>query len=212
MNGTEVRKVVGQAFDQPDAAASSPRRARLTGRAAESEEFVELADKWNDLLSRSQCEWFGPANEVQVWRRGWQQMLSADPAFIREQIIEPLYLLVTMTEPGDLIPRSLRGRVKSVVVEAELTNRDWHGKVHLLAADEDTAAAVANVVEMWQELAASTLEIGGQSDARRAGVGSIRHTVTKVTGAEVLVEGSVPSNLGTRAATKALRWAFGQPH
>jgi hypothetical protein len=164
-------------------------------------------DDWLNLLTESQVRYLGPEKEVLMRQRAFHSALQADLTLMREQTVEPLHLIILMTDPERLLPECLSRRVRSAIVEADLAYGEWQGRIHLMTADPDMAQQVELLLTSWREMAMSVVGIYASSDTNPTARRALEAGTITAQGNEVLATGSVPSSLGIRTVTKLTRWA-----
>lgn len=199
--------VVVQLFDPPK---QTTERVVANTRLAASRlgpEILSPIDEWLNLLTETHINYLGPEKEVFMRQRAFHLALQADLTLMREQTVEPLHLVILLTDPEPLLPQCLSRRVRSAIVEADLAYGEWQCRVHLMTAENDTAQQVELLLASWRDMAVSVLDIYGSSATNPSARRALETGSLTVQGNEVLVTGSVPSSLGLRAVTKLTRWA-----
>lgn len=140
-------------------------------------------------------------------QRAFHLALQADLTLMREQTVEPLHLIILLTNPEQLLPQCLSRRVRSVIVEADLAYGEWQCRLHLITRDDDVAQQVELLLASWREMAMSVVDIYTSSGTNLSARRALEAGNFTVQGREVIAAGSVPSILGVRALTKLTRWA-----
>jgi hypothetical protein len=199
--------VVVQLFDPPKQRTESVvANARLASSRL-GPEILNPIDAWLNLLTETRINYLGPETEVFMRQRAFHSALQADLTLMREQTVEPLHVVILMTDPERLFPQCLSRRVRSAIVETDLAYGQWQCRVHLMTADNDTAQQVELLLGSWREMAVSVLDIYGSSATNPSARRALETGTLTVHGNEVLAAGSVPSSLGVRTVTKLTRWA-----
>ncbi len=199
--------VVVQLFDHPKQVTESVVANTRLASSRLGPEILTPIDEWLNLLTATQINYLGPEKEVFMRQRAFHSALQADLTLMREQTVEPLHLIILMTDPERLLPQCLSRRVRSAIVEADLAYGQWQCRIHLTTADNDTAQQVELLLASWREMATSVLDIYGSSATSPSARRAVEAGTLTVQGNDVLVTGSVPSSLGIRAVTKLTRWA-----
>lgn len=170
-------------------------------------EILNPVDEWLNLLTESPITYLGPEKEVAMRQRAFHLALEADLTLMREQTVEPLHLIILLTDPERFLPQCLSHRVRSVVIEADLAYGEWQCRIHLVAADSATAQQLELLLASWCEMAMSVVSIYASSDTNPSARRALETGTISVQDNEVLAAGSVPSSLGLRVVTKLTRWA-----
>jgi len=199
--------VVVQLFDQPKQRTESVVANTHLASSRLGPEILSPIDDWLNLLTESQVRYLGPEKEVLMRQRAFHSALQADLTLMREQTVEPLHLIILMTDPERLLPECLSRRVRSAIVEADLAYGEWQGRIHLMTADPDMAQQVELLLTSWREMAMSVVGIYASSDTNPTARRALEAGTITAQGNEVLATGSVPSSLGIRTVTKLTRWA-----
>ena len=196
-SGDTIRDTVVQTFEQkPETRvvtqnwqAAHPRAANLP--------LADTFDKWIALLGQADGHSYGSPVLIQQRERLLKSLRQKDLRYLREQIVEPLYTVVLLPNPGCLLPRSLRNRVAGIMMEADLASPEWTYAVRLLTADADAAEQVSQQLVAWQLLAQSSAPIVIHnrilSDALEA-------ITVEVSGKVVFSRGGVPAKIGWHGA------------
>lgn len=133
---------------------------------------------------------------------------EGDPTFVGEQTIEPWHVLAILPDAGPFLPRSLRSRVRRVVLETELGVTEWHSRLRLDTADNGTAEQVGQVVAGWRELALSLSEAvaaGGVAHRLRE---ALTQQPVRVLSNQVVAAVVLPGELTLRTGKKAVRYGL----
>ena len=204
---SNTSNVVVQLFDHPKQATECVVANTRLASSRLGPEILTPIDEWLNLLTATQINYLGPEKEVFMRQRAFHSALQADLTLMREQTVEPLHLIILMTDPERLLPQCLSRRVRSAIVEADLAYGQWQCRIHLTTADNDTAQQVELLLASWREMATSVLDIYGSSATNPSARRAVEAGILTVQGNDVLVTGSVPSSLGIRAVTRLTRWA-----
>ncbi len=199
--------VVVQLFDHPNQATECVVANTRLASSRLGPEILNPIDEWLNLLTETRINYLGPEKEVFMRQRAFHSALQADLTLMREQTVEPLHLVILITDPERLLPQCLSHRVRSAIVEADLAYGQWQCRIHLMTADSDTAQQVELLLATWREMAISVLDIYGSSATNPTARRALEAGTLTVQGNDVLATGSVPSSLGIRAVTKLTRWA-----
>jgi hypothetical protein len=203
-NATDV---VVQLFDHPKQRTESVVANTRLASSRLGPDILGPVDEWLNILTESQVHYLGPEKEVRMRERAFHSALQADLTLMREQTVEPLHLIILMTEPERLLPQCLSRRVRSAVVEADLAFGEWQCRVHLMTADDVVAQQVELLLATWRELAMTATGIYAGSDTNPSARRALEAGTLEVKGNEVLYTGSAPSSLGIRVVTKLTRWS-----
>ena len=169
--------------------AAHPRAANLP--------FADTFDKWMALLGQANGPSYGSPLLIRQRERQLQSLRQRELRYLREQTVEPLYTVVLLPNPGDLLPRSLRDRVAGIMVEADLASPEWTYAVRLLAPDTDAAEQVSQQLVAWQLLAHSSAPLMSHN---RIFADTLDAITVEVDGKVVFTRGGVPAKLGWRGA------------
>jgi hypothetical protein len=162
-------------------------------------------ENWLRLICVPSSHWFGRTDQVEVRQRAFDQLLAGDPVLLREQTVEPLHVMAVLSEPGSLLPGSLRTRVHTVAVEAELGFDRWQGSARLITANHQDAVAVATVLGSWRDMALSVTDVYSENGAKQAVHRALDNSSITADGDTVTVRVTAPGNLAVRGICKLLR-------
>jgi len=116
--------------------------------------MADAADKLLGLvLQQPAC--FGTPAEVRRQQRALNLTFTGDLTLLREQTVEPLYLVGVLTQAGRYLPSSLRGRVRAIVLTAQLDFGEWRGRLNFVTDNPTDAEQVGNIIAAWRDLAGS---------------------------------------------------------
>ena len=157
--------------------------------------FEDTFEKWITMIEQADAHSYGSPALIQERDRLLQSLWQRDLGYLRQQLSEPLYVVVLLTNPGSLLPRSLRDRVVGVLVEADLASPDWTYAVRLLAPDAEVAQQVSQQLVGWQLLAQSSVPVLSHN---RVLSETLEAMNVEVAGRVIFTQGGVPAKLGWR--------------
>jgi hypothetical protein len=193
-----VRDIVVQVFYDPLAGELNVLNPDGYVRNRLGNELFNSADQLLGLMYyKATC--LGDQAQVRLQQRALEATLSGDMTLLREQTVEPLYVVVIMPRAGHFLPGSLRSRVRSIVVNAELTLGQWRTKVGLVTDNQETAEQVGTVVAAWRELGASLAETFATTASGKPLREALQNASVEVADNQVLATASVPSQTVVRA-------------
>ena len=205
-----VRDVVVQLYNDPGSELIGVLNPQGTVRNRVGEDLFNSADGFLGLVYR-QVSYLGQQAEVQRQQRAMTSALSGDLTLLREQTIEPLRLVAVLPEAGQFLPGSLRSRVRSVVVNAELTYGEWRGKVGMITDDERSAEAVGNIVSAWREMAVSLADTFAGTAVAQPLRTALKETSIEVSDNQVLASATIPAAMVVRVSTELAGHGGGCP-
>ena len=166
----------------------------------------EMFDSANQLMELiyNQVSYLGDEQDIRVQQRAFRTTLRGDLTLLREQTIEPLHVLAIMPEAGRYLPGSLRARVRSIVINAELSFGEWRGEVGLVTDDDQTAEQVGNVVAAWRDMAVSLADMYAGSTSGAPLRKSLESSSVRVAANRVLASASVPSKTVVRVSKEVM--------
>jgi hypothetical protein len=202
-----VTDVVVMAFNT---LGGSPERLQLkaAGRTRlEHGELLTPVENWLRLITTPSISWFGADEDTVARKRAFDQLLQGDPTFLREQTVEPLHIAAVLSEPGLLLPGSIRTRVRAIAAKAELAFDHWQCETKLISANLDDAGSVAGVLTSWRAMASSVVDVYSENGSKKSAQKAMSDSSIEAIDDTIVVRASVPGNLGTRAVCKLLRLA-----
>jgi hypothetical protein len=194
-----VRDVVVQVFYDPLAGELNVLNPDGYVRNRLGNELFGSADQLLGLMFY-RASFMGDRAEVQRQQRAMEATLNGDMTLLREQTVEPLYVVLIMPRAGRFLPGSLRSRVRSIVVNAELTFGEWRTKIGLVTDNPDEAERVGNVVAAWRELAVSLADTFASNTAGKPLREALQAASVEVDDNQVLATAAVPSQTIVRAS------------
>jgi hypothetical protein len=196
-----VRDVVVQLFNDPGTELTGVLNPQGTVRNRVGDDLFSSADGFLGLIYR-QVSYLGQQAEVQRQQRAMTSALSGDLTLLREQTVEPLRVVAVLPEAGQFLPGSLRSRVRSVVVNAELTFGEWRGKIGMITDDERSAEAVGNIVAAWREMAVSLADTFASTAVAQPLRAALKETSIEVSDNQVLASATIPAAMVVRVSTE----------
>jgi hypothetical protein len=205
-----VRDVVVQLFHDPVSAQLSALNPDGYVRARLGGELFDSADQFMGLLNY-QTSYLGKGDEVMRQQRALAATLNGDITLLREQTVDPLHVIAVMPNAGPFLPGSLRSRVSSIVVNAELTFGEWRTKIGLVTENEGTAEQVGNVVAAWRELAVSLADTFATTASAKPLREALQATSVEVVNNQVIATVAVPARTIIRASKEITGHGGGCP-
>jgi hypothetical protein len=194
-----VRDVVVQVFYDPLAGELNVLNPDGYVRGRLGNELFGSADQLLGLMYYRSSHLGDPA-QVQRQQRAMEATLNGDMTLLREQTVEPLYVVAIMPRAGQFLPGSLRSRVRSVVVSAELTFGEWRTRIGLVTDNSEQAEQVGNVVAAWRELAVSLADTFASHSTGKPLREALQTASVEVEDNQVLATASLPSQTVVRAS------------
>lgn len=205
-----VRDVVVQVFNDRTAADLNLLNQDGYMRVRLGSDLFGSADQLLGLLY-NQGVYAGDPKESQRQQRALEATLNGDVTLLREQTVEPLHVVAVMPNGGQFLPGSLRSRVRSIVLDAELTFGEWRTRIGFVTADEETAEQVGNVVAAWRELAVSLADTFAGTQSAKPLRDALQTTTVEVTKNQVVATAAVPSQTIVRASKEIAGHGGGCP-
>lgn len=147
--------------------------------------------------------YLGDEQTVALQRRAFRETIQGDLTLVREQTVEPLHVVAVVPRAEKFLPSSLRTRVQSVVVDAELTFGEWRSEVSLMTDNTEVAQQVGNTVAAWRELGVSLAETYASHGAGKPLRTALQESTVKVDRTRVIASTAVPAKTIVRV-TKEL--------
>jgi hypothetical protein len=207
---TGVRDVVIQLYSEQAKDATGLLNPQGTARSRLGDELFSSADGFLGLIYR-QVNYLGEQAEVQRQQRAMASTLAGDLTLLREQTIEPLHVVAVMPQASQYLPGSLRLKVRSVVVNAELTFGEWRGKIGFVTGDERAAEQVGYTVAAWREMAVSMADTFASYSSGKPLRDALNKSTIEVAGNQVLASVAIPSDTVVRVAKEAAGHGGGCP-
>ena len=185
---------------QPDGVGERPRVTRIHA----GDDFRDLANRYWTLLHGTVTA-TGDSNEIRRVQRALQAALEGDVTLLREQTVGPLRFVAVLPQATPYLPRSVRSRVRSIVLRGRLSFGQWEGTLELLTDDDESAAQVGSVIAGWRELLLSLtenrFENGFDARMREALLGS----AIQVRGNRVVAQTALPATVLLRVVKRVAR-------
>ena len=176
-----------------------------------------LGGSWGDaadqllnlVLQPPTC--FGPPAEVRRQQRAFNLTLTGDLTLLREQTVEPLYVIGVLAHADRYLPSSLRARVRFVVFTAQLDFGEWRVRLNFVTDNSTDAAQVGNIVATWRDLANSlAAHYTGHTAGDRLRE-ALQASSVVVSENRVTATGAVPAPVISRVARDATAYDNGCP-
>ena len=196
-----IEDLVVQTFANPPNDSPGLLDAGGIARDRLGQEWFVPADHLLGLLC-SHITYRGQARAVQRQQRAFGAGLEGDLTLVREQTVDPLHLAVVLPNAEPFLPRSLRSRVRSLILNAELTFGEWRGQLDFLTPDDQTAEQVGNILAAWRDLAESVGDSFASSAARQPWRDAVKASSIRVITNQVVTSAAVPPMLVVRATRK----------
>jgi len=205
-----VRDVVIQLYGEPAKDVAGLLNPQGTVRGRLGDELFGSADGFLGLVYR-QVSYLGGQAEVQRQQRAMASTLAGDLTLLREQTVEPLHVVAVMPKASQYLPGSLRSKVQSVVVNAELSFGEWRGKIGFVTGDERTAEQVGYTVAAWREMAVSMADTFASYSSGKPLRDALSKSTVEVAGNQVFASVAIPSDTAVRVAKEAAGHGGGCP-
>jgi len=192
MNGNGVRDVVVQLYSGTAADIPGVLNPQGTVRGRLGDELYDSADNFLGLMYR-QVTYLGEKADVQRQQRAIESTIDGDVTLLREATVEPLHVVALLPNAKDFLPGSLKTRVNSVVLNAELTFGQWKGKVGLITDSAESAQTVGTIVSAWKEMAVSLAQTFAAQSSGKPLQEALKSTTIDVADNQVIASASIPS-------------------
>jgi HEAT repeat protein len=168
------------------------RSAVPSNTASLTNELPELAANFARLIEPP-AHWRGAPAEVARRQRAILWALDGDPTLLREQTVEPLHVVAVLPDATPYLPRSVRDRASSAVLDAEFNFTEWRARFTLLAHDDRAAAQLREIIAGWRELAGSLAEMYATTPGRKPLRDAIQNSTIEVVINQVAATVALPA-------------------
>ncbi|MEI6082833.1 MAG: hypothetical protein WCS70_00875 [Verrucomicrobiota bacterium] len=205
-----IKDAVIQLYQAPTSGGAPVLNPQGVVRDRVGESMADSADKLLGLvLQQPAC--FGAATEVRRQRRALNLTFNGDLTLLREQTVEPLYVVGVLVHAERYLPRSLSARVRAVVLTAQLDFGEWRGRLNFVTDNPADAEQVGNIVAAWRDLAGSlAAHFAGHSSGDRLRAALQASTVV-VNENQVTATSAIPAPVVVRVAKEAAGHGSGCP-
>ena len=194
----EISDVVVQLYHTPLDGRISVLNEEGVVRTRLGDDLYQSADQLLGMIYH-QVSYLGEPAEIARVQRAFQSSIRGDLTLLREQTVDPLYVVVLMPRAKAFLPGSMRTRVNSVVMNAELGFGEWQGKVGFVTDNKESAEQVGNTVAAWREMAVSLADTFASYSSGQPLRESLRDSSVEVDGNIVLTSAAVPAKTVVRA-------------
>ncbi|MCG3148458.1 MAG: hypothetical protein PCFJNLEI_01902 [Verrucomicrobiae bacterium] len=209
-NQTGIQEPVVQLFHVPAANRARVLNSDGVVRTRVGESMTDAGDNFLRLILQPP-ECFGNPSEIRRQQRAWNLCFNGDLTLLREQTVEPLHVVGILTHPDQCLPLSLRGRVRAVVLSAQLDYGEWRGRLNFVTDNPDDAEQVASIVAAWRDFADSLAAhyAGDESGSRLRQ--ALRASTVVVVRNQVTTTANVPASVMVRVAKEVAGHGGGCP-
>ncbi len=193
-----VRDVVVQLYSGTAADIPGVLNPQGTVRGRLGDELYDSADSFLGLMYR-QVTYLGEKADVQRQQRAINSTIDGDMTLLREATVNPLHVVAIMPSAKQFLPGSLKTRVNSVVLNAELSFGEWKGKVGLITDNAESAQTVGTIVSAWKEMAVSLAQTFAAQKSGQPLQEALKSTTIDVADNQVIASASIPSETIVRA-------------